>query len=474
MLSRACGPRTVTLLACAVTLLGIACSGVSGQIPPTVPEPARPNIILIVTDDQDVATLAQMPRLQNLLVQQGTTFENMFVTYPLCCPSRASILTGQYPHNTDILGNHPPLGGFAKFRDGEREGSTVATWLQSAGYRTALFGKYLNGYTARQSSYKPPGWDEWYASLGHYFGYRISENGEPIAYGDSPEDYETDVLTRKVIAFIEGGEANDAQPFFVYFAPYAPHAPAIPAPRHEGAFAHVSAPRPPSFDEADVSDKPPAVRRLSPLNGRQVERIDADYRRRLESLLAVDEAIETLIDSLARHGELDRTYVFFTSDNGFHLGQHRLRRGKNQVYEEDIRVPLIVRGPGVPAGVSLPHLVLNIDLAPTFAEMARTAPGHMVDGRSLAPLVVERAPPPEQWRQDFLIEIYRPSGDAIRALRTTDMLYAEYASGPRELYDLTADPFQLENSCETADPDRLRQLSARLATLASCSGEACR
>ena len=217
--------------------------------------------------------------------------------------------------------------------------------------------------------------------------------------------------------------------------------------------------------------------------------IDIEYQTRLESLQAVDESIETIIGTLAARGELDNTYLFFTSDNGYHLGQHRFLNGKFQVYEEDIRVPLIVRGPGVRRGAARGHLVLNIDFAPTIAELAGIHPGHSVDGRSLVPLFGRaqsgngsgREDPPalRHWRQDFMVEIYRRlpplgNGDEIRALRTRHAVYVEYASGARELYDLRADPYQLENVHNAASPRRLRRLSQRLAELATCAGDTCR
>ena len=195
---------------------------------PETGQTGRPNIVLIQTDDQDAASIAYMPRLQALLVQEGLTFSNAFVTYPLCCPSRASLLTGQYPHNHQNLWNAPPLGGFKKFYDEGREASTIATWLQAGGYRTALFGKYLNGYPANTGSYTPPGWSEWAAQLDSgstrgYFNYWQVEDGGTRFYGDRPEEYQTDVLANKVVSFIERAEADDDQPFFVYFAPFAPH-----------------------------------------------------------------------------------------------------------------------------------------------------------------------------------------------------------------------------------------------------------
>jgi arylsulfatase A-like enzyme len=444
----------------------------------------QPNIIFIITDDQDIESLQFMPRLHALLAAQGVTFTNTFVTTPQCCPSHVSVLTGLYPHNSGVLNNWYPTGGFQRFFELGGENSTIATWLQAAGYRTARFGKYLTEYDA--TTYVPPGWSEWYAfyGSGKYFNYWLNENGTQVFYGDDPGDYSVDVLTGKVIDFIDRAEQNE--PFFVFFAPAAPHGdnvpngPAKPAPRHKGMFAGVQAPRPPSFNEADVSDKPPAISSLALLTAAQITAIDSEYQTRLESLQSVDEAVESIVNSLAARGKLENTYLIFTSDNGYHLGQHRLRNGKTQVYEEDIRVPLIVRGPKVPAAATRDHLVVTIDFAPTIAQLARVHQGHIVDGQSFVDLFDDHPPSLRKWRMDFLVEVYRRmpplgNGDAVRAVRSLDgVLYAEYDSGPRELYDLTSDPYQLESQHDIAPPGHLQALSRRLSKLATCAGKTCR
>jgi N-acetylglucosamine-6-sulfatase len=446
--------------------------------------PSRPNFVFILTDDMDAAALRHMPRTRRLVGGCGATFNNMFVTNPICCPSSVSMLTGQYSHNNGILHNVPPQGGFQKFVDIGGDRSTLATWLHDGGYLTGRVGKYLVGYPTG-TTYVPPGWDDWhstYEGSTTYFNYALNENGAVVPYGAAEDDYITDVLSRKAIQFLAGAEANDDQPFFLVFAPTAPHAgaaqngPPTPAPRHRGSFAGVTAPRPPSFNEADVSDKPPAIRNLPLLTAAQVAAIDQEYQARLESLQAVDEAVERIVDTLDALGELEDTYILFTSDNGYHLGQHRLRNGKAQVYEEDIRVPLLVRGPGIPEGVSLDHFALNIDFAPTIADLARVVPGRVMDGRSLAPLLVRDTPPPHNWRKDFLVEVYRVPGQIGEpgfALRTRHELYVEFASGLRELYDIREDPFELENLITVADKGYVKRLSRRLAELATCSGDGC-
>jgi N-acetylglucosamine-6-sulfatase len=477
----------------------------------------RPNMILILTDDLSVDELSHMPNLRSLLIDRGTTFENAFVTDSLCCPSRVSILRGQYPHNHEILGNEPPQGGFEKFRALGRQNSTVATWLQSADYRTIFVGKYMNGY---QGTYVPPGWDEWYAVSGNYLSTDLNENGK-INHYDPAQDYLTDVLADRAADYIRrpGGGApsffKPDKPYFMLVGTTAPHAPAEPAPRYEDALPNVSMPRPPSFDEDDVSDKPDWISDNPPLNQDQISRAEELYRKRLQSMLAVDDMIGQLVDALEESGELNNTYFFFTSDNGFHLGTHRLTAGKWTAYEEDIRVPLIVRGPGVPEGQKRDQLVLNNDFAPTFADLAGAEVPPFVDGRSLEPLLTDD--PPEDWRRAFLVESAaesvelppsvnvgqsaplplltgdtQPSEDTrraspldeaplknagrpgLKALRTEEYLYVEYETGESELYDLKKDPYELNNVYEDTDLDHLWRFEGWLDALRDCAEEECR
>ncbi len=476
----------------------------------------RPNIILILTDDLDVAAVRDHPEsYPNLqaLAREGTTFENAFVTNSLCCPSRATILRGQYAHNHQILGNEPPLGGVGKFRMLGREESTVATWLQVAGYETVFLGKYMNGYTG--GHVPPPGWDEWYAVAGNYLSTQLDENGQVSEY-DPERSYLTDMLSDRAAEYIRRTAEEDPslfatdQPFFMWLGTNAPHMPATPAARHEAAFSNTELPMPPSFGE-DVSDKPAWIRNNPQLGMGQTADLEVIYRNRLRSMLAVDEMVGDLVDTLRESGELDNTYIFFTSDNGFHLGQHRLDSGKWTAYEEDVRVPLLVRGPGVPEGRTLEHLVLNNDLAPTFAALGGTEAPSFADGRSLEPLLIGPSAPPEYWRDAFLIETaaepvpsspninerFLPpllTGDplpadwgaleggpgedwgrpGLQAVRTRDYLYVEYDDGDRELYDLRQDPYQLDNLYEIADLGLLRQLQARLDALRDCAATECR
>jgi N-acetylglucosamine-6-sulfatase len=474
------GLFTAVLLAVSGTT-GSAASAASAATHPAAHE--KPNFIVILTDDLDVKSVEFMPKLKALLTKRGTTFSNYFVTESLCCPSRASLLRGQYPHNHQVLNNNPPEGGFEKFYKLGHEQSTIATWLKAAGYRTVLLGKYLNQYPGKEKpSYMPPGWDEWYGLLyrqDKYFDYRMNENGRVVSYGHQANDYGTDVLAAKTVDFIARTAANGKQPFFIYLAPSAPHTPSTPAPRHEEEFPHATAPRTPAFDESDVSGKPAWVRNTPPLSSKKIAKIDSIYRRRLQSMLAVDEMIEKIVVALQTHGVLDQTYIFFTSDNGFHFGEHRLEAGKDTAYDEDIRVPLIVRGPGISTGRTLQQLTLNIDLAPTLAELAGVAAPSFVDGRSLRPLLTGAPSSSVVWREDFVVEYWpHPDGGVepprYEALRTQQHLYVEYATGERELYDLRTDPYELRNLAKTAAPGLIARLSKRLAELQYCAGENCR
>jgi N-acetylglucosamine-6-sulfatase len=470
------------LLFCTVTLG--ACSVIRAY-----PLPDQPNFILILSDDQDVASLAHMPNVQKLLVQQGTVFTNMFVTTPLCCPSRASILRGQYAHNHLVQSNEEAYGGFRQFYEGGLESSTLATWLQDAGYKTMFLGKYFNHYPGSTvvRTYVPKGWDEWHAVFkGHYFNYNINHNGKVKSYGSEEQDYETDVLARQASTLL--GQPS-SQPFFMYLAPFAPHndaaesslpSPPTPAPRHARSLGQVSFVKSPSFNEEDVSDKPAFIRTKDKLSDEEIKEIEELYRYRLQSLLAVDEMVASIVATLEDTGQLENTYIIFTSDNGWIEGQHRMFSGKYVPYEESIRVPLVIRGPTLEAGQSRDELVLNIDFAPTLAELAGVQTPSFVDGRSLVPLFSSERP--SAWRQAFLSEGWREDSESqtlapwYLTLRTATQKYTQWLSPKLEIefYDLTQDPYELESLHETL-PDKTKEhFSAWLSALSKCQGEVCR
>jgi N-acetylglucosamine-6-sulfatase len=440
----------------------------AGQVEPGLAETReRPNIVIILTDDLDSGSISVMPKLHSLLIEQGTTFNNAFVTDPLCCPSRATFLRGQYSHNTTIQGNSPPEGGHEKFRRLGLDRSTVATWLDDAGYDTIYLGKYMNGYD--DTRYVPPGWDRWFGWLGNYYGsgseYRLNENGHIQSY-DQDHLHDTDLLSEKAVTYIRN-QRGDGRPFFMYLAPNAPHTPAYVPKRHEGMFSNRSLPRPPSFNEEDISDKPEVVKRPE-LGHSEVEELGDLYRKRLAALQSVDGMVNDVVGTLQDTGQLDSTYIVFTSDNGFLFGEHR-RVDKSLPYEESIRVPFIVRGPGV-AHQRLNHLLINNDFAPTVAELAGVAPPSFVDGKSFVPLLGREKPGLEQWRMGFLVEHLTPTYQAIRTNRYT---YVEWSGGATELYDLEADPYQLDSRHETATLVATT-LSARLEALRGCEAAQCR
>jgi N-acetylglucosamine-6-sulfatase len=454
-----------TLAGCASPTAGTA------PAPSPTPTPPPPNLVLVVTDDLDILATPELSRLGALLTSQGLTFNRAFVTQPLCAPSRASIFTGRYAHNHGVIDNQAPFGHVAMRRS---ENATVATWLKGAGYRTSLVGKYINDYPeGAEDNFIPPGWDDWFGHLsafedGRYYNYWVNDNGTVMRYGDAPEDYSADVESRHAVEFIREA-AGRPEPLFLYLGPEAPHVPATYTSRHGAEFRDAQAPRVPSFNEADTSDKPFEVRVVKPLSAAEIDDLDKFQQWRLRSMAAVEDMLDAVLAALAETGRLERTYVFFTSDNGLLMGQHRLGNRKRNLYEESIRVPLVVRGPGVAVG-SLDALVLNIDLCPTLLDLAGVAIPDSVDGRSFAPFL--RGAPPPSWRTDVLIENYG-AGFAY-ALRTADWMYAELASGNFELYDMRNDPWQLENVYDDADPSFYAPFSQRIQALVACQGAACR
>lgn len=451
-----------------------------------LPMEQRPNILLILVDDLDVKlnTMDYMQNLQELLIARGTSLGDFFVTSPVCCPARVSTLRGQYTHSHQVYNNDSPDGGFQKFNQIAGEASTISVWLQSAGYRTVLLGKYLNQYPYPDNrEYIPPGWSEWYSTArkNAYDGYDyvLNENGVLVSYSPAEENYFTDVMSRKAVDFIERA-AEDDIPFFLYLAPFAPHEPATPARRHSDLFPDLTAPQTPSFNEANVSDKSPNMSRNPLLTENQIDNINDLYRNRVRSLQAVDEMLAELIRVLEGTGQLENTYIVFSSDNGFHMGQHRLNSGKNFLYEEDIAVPFIVRGPGIAENNKVfGYLTGNVDIVPTFAEWAGVIPPAFVEGRSLADFLAGDSIPSEDWRQAFLLEVYRPLDEnfpipTYGGLRTNQYTYIEHSDGFVEFYDLLEDPDQLENIASSADPALLKYYSNWLETLSRCSGSECR
>jgi N-acetylglucosamine-6-sulfatase len=463
------------LVAMALTVL--LSLGVSGCKPRDAQTPtAKPNIVFILTDDMRKDDLKYMPKTRSVLKAEGMSFSSAFVSNALCCPSRATIMRGQYAHNTKVWTNGGPSGGWQAFRNNGLQRDNVATRLDSAGYRTALIGKYFNGYNTTSV---PPGWDRWFATEEGYFNYDANDQGTIRHFGTDASDYQTDVLKRRAKAFV-GTSVTFGKPFFAYVAPEAPHDAArqrapVPAPRDRHAYDGLKAPRLPSFNEKNVSDKPPWIRKLPKLSDATKAEIDNRHERRAESLQAVDDLVAGVVGKLRDKGVMGNTYIFFTSDNGWQEGEHRLDFGKWRPYEEDVRMPLVVRGPGVAAGHQSHKLVLNTDYLPTFTDLAGAqAPGY-TDGRSLRPLLEKTV---GGWRSAVLLEAARndrnvPHSPAYRGIRTSDgTKYVEYAGGKKELYFLGRNPYELRNKYPAAKPSA--RLVSRLHALRTCAGGGCR
>ena len=463
----------------AFAALSLLANGPAVEVPKV--EATRPNILFILTDDQTLESLRVMPQTQRLVGEAGTTFANAFVSFPLCCPSRATFLTGQYAHNHGVRGNQPPGGGVTALDDAE----TLPVWLQRAGYYTAHVGKYLNGYGELTQPTVPPGWSRWLAlvdpSTYSFYDYTLSDDGQLVHHGSADADYQTDVLAAAAEEVIRDRAGRG--PFFLSVAPVAPHlersdargqgTPPRPAPRHAGRFAGEPLPAKASFDEADVSDKPRSLQRMRRMSAAARAEVLRTYRAQLASLLAVDELVARLVGALEETGELERTLVVFTSDNGFFHGEHRIREGKFLPYEEAIHVPLLVRGPGFPAGTTASQLVANIDLAPTFlAAAGAAASGRRLDGMPLQPLAAD----PRAGRgRALLLEALEGNRATYTGLRTARWVWIEYDDGARELYDLDHDPLQLRSRHTAKALAQTRaDLAARLDELRGCAGESCR
>jgi N-acetylglucosamine-6-sulfatase len=405
----------------------------------------QPNIVFVLTDDMRKDDLRFVPETRRLVGGRGMEFENAFVTYAMCCPSRASILTGLYPHNHRVFTNEAPDGGEPGFRP--KDGSTVATWLDGAGYRTALFGKYFNDYAG---VYRPPGWDVWHAN-------------------------EPDAMTAQRAARFIRTSAQEPAPFFAYVAPHTPHPPAKPPARYADRYPNLRVPRTRDYNEKDVSDKPHWIRTADRLTQKEKDAADKLYRNRARSLLEIDDMMERLVTALRDTGELKNTYIIFTSDNGFHFAEHRLQPPrKSTAYEPDIRIPLLVRGPGIAAGTHRSKMVLNNDLGVTMADLAGVQPTRKVDGRSFVPLLRGYSP---AWRSAFLVE--NPTGRVVPAFRTIrksdgKKMTQFYNRGVREIYRLSEDPRELKN-VQTTVPEGVKQrLQHRLNALKNCFGSSCR
>jgi len=461
-----------------------------------------------------------MPKTQALIGGQGASFPHAYVSMALCCPSRVTVQTGQYAHNHHVMGNTPPQGGYSQFNDKD----DLPVWLQAAGYRTIQIGKMPNGFgTETNETYVPPGWGpfngggassrgEFYGFIkpaSAYYGFYLDENGVLKQY--DADDYQTDVYSDIAVDRIEHHlNAHSGEPLYMQVQFFAPHDPADPAARHAGAFATTLLPIDNSFNEKDVRDKPGWIRAIRRFGFGLISKIQARYQRRLEALLSVDDAIERIVNTLAARGALGNTYLIFTSDNGFMQGQHRLHQGKFAPYEPSIQVPLMIRGPGIPAGGQPRTLVWNGDITATILKIANATPGLQQDGRSLLPyardpnlrstrpILIETGPPGatnepgtpvsaasgkrvhfskyvKNLDQDHTAQIARAIvAPRYRAIRTGRYLLVKYSDGSRELYDLTRDPLELKSKYKDSRYFPVRKfLLKKLKGLVLCAGADC-
>ena len=528
-----------------LVVLVLALGTVSAQARPVgVGQDGRPNILVVMTDDMAASDIAYMPNVQRLLVRQGTSFTGAVDSFPLCCPARATFLTGQYAHNHGVGGNFHPYGWYGM----QDRANTLPAWLQRAGYRTGMVGKWLNGYGALDGHGEiPVGFDDWRGLLDvsayDYFNFVMNDDGELRTWGDAdfarklvafatveveelehpgitpvlehlvrvmgpppytywgsanPEDYSPDV-TGRIANELVAAQAQATQPFFLWWSPASPHREDVatslmnrpgpdprPAPRHAEAVKDLRVPRPPNFNEADFADKPRELRdALPPLTDAQIAQLDLDYQGRIGSLRAVDDHVAELVATLKRTRQLDNTLIVFTSDNGWLQGQHRVPGDKFLPYEPSLRVPFVLRGPGIPKGRRVSGQVANIDFAPTLVDVARAQAGRTMDGISLLPIARDPARRPDRAIQvealdslflgDFPL-MFNGWDQPYRGVRTDRWTYVVWTkSGDKELYDRRRDPYQLRNLAGTPGVRAVeRQLAAKLRALDRCRGAACR
>ena len=435
------------------------------------------NVVLILADDLSMNLIHAMPEVQRMM-DDGLTFSNYFVSNSLCCPSRSSIFTGKFPHNTGVLANVGPSGGLRSFEDNGNPQHTFASALQERGYTTALLGKYMNGY--HPGKHAPArGWTHWAVAGNGYFEYNywLNHDGQMVRHGDADEDYLTDVLSRMGNELIR---SNADRPFLVELATFAPHGPFTPARRDRDKFPGAKVPRTPAFGARPGGDAPAWLRDVPPLTATDIHKLDEVYRKRLRSVQAIDRLIKRVRSTLEDQHIADKTYVIFTSDNGFHLGEHSLRGGKKTAFDHDIHVPLVVVGPGVPRGRRVDAIVQNVDLCPTFRDLGGLDNGEQLNGKSLVPFL--RGHEPQDWRDAALIEHLRESGPddpdaqapfnadppSYHALRRAHDIYVEYVGGAREYYDLRSDPYELDNIVRKLPEAKQRHLHEALAAMRTC------
>lgn len=469
------------------------------------------NIVLLLTDDQDLLLggMTPMAFTHSFMQGGGANLSNFFVNTPVCCPSRTTLLSGNYPHNWHITHGHSCM--HMNVTNPAFEQSTIGVHMKALNYTTGMFGKLLNpdGMTpyCEGSALQPlPGFDTWLAMCNdnRYFRNTFTKDGIIYTSGTSPEDYLTSLIGNATMKFVEGA-LNDQKPFFAYVAPHAPHVPATPAPWYENKFSGGKAPRTRNYNYSAL-DHHYVVRMQPPITPKQAPEIDNLFQNRWRTLLSVDDIMIALVNLLQKYDELDNTYFITTSDHGFQLGQFRLPSCKLQPYEHDIRVPFYIRGPGIPANSTLSFVAGMVDVAPTLLSLAGGQPTDSMDGKSFANLLKlqESTTKPETaaaWSDKHTIE-YWSLGTVIRYEHYIDLpnntyigvrllnathnyLYVEFYDGENvvsfdtpleyELFDIGKDPYQMTNLYGTPQEDKqlVQELHLFLHKQIKCKGQEC-
>jgi len=456
-------PRRAGRLAIALAILGNLVFGSTPQLARAGTPPAKPNIVIVMSDDQrwDTMNGRYMPELTKILAKNGVQMDQAFVSNPLCCPSRVSTLTGRYSYTTGVYGNDGTWGGYGAAQSFGAMDDTIATDLHADGYTTGLIGKYLNGYSPKRDYLTvPPGWDRWFeVRTGAYYDYNAAVDGVSVQrFGSAPNDYSTTVLLRQALSFVG---SKSVAPFFLYFAPTAPHSPAIADPRDVGRFDADLAtyPRPPSEQESDVADKPAYIQAI-PASASAQSSHDAFHARQLAAIYGVDRAMGALWRALPSN-----TVVLFMSDNGYEWGEHRWA-GKLVPYNESLRVPMAIASKGVdlssigPLGGSSERIALNVDVRPTLESFVGDLTPAVVDGEAWTGAQARSEFPIMHWNDPGKVPVYC-------GVRSADWMYVKYGDGFEEAYDERSDPFELNNIAVT-DPSDPQLATLRAAASGYC------
>ncbi|KAF9366857.1 hypothetical protein BGX34_003957 [Mortierella sp. NVP85] len=466
----------------------------------------KPNFLVILTDDQDLRmnSLDHLPLIQKYLRDEGTEFTNYYTTTAMCCPSRVSLWSGQFAHNHNVTDESPPHGSYTKFVSQKLDQNWLPTWLQKAGYSNNYIGKFINGVSPTLK-HAPKGFDKdhWEPlvapNIYTFYSPIFSTNDGPLEAHTGV--YQTDVISDKSVAILDGLAKNKSQPFLFVVSPTAPHdevwftpgkanvefTPPVPAKRHEGLFKDLKAPRHPNFNP-EKNDKVSWIGQLPRLSQYDVDRIDAKYRARIQSLQATDELVERLVKRLKHNGQLDNTYIVYTTDNGYHLGTHRMYAGKQTAFEEDTNIPFIIRGPGVAKGIKSNAVATHTHFPATVLKLAGLPVPDELDAHSIPVLANKAVYGKDQSSEAFAVEFWsqafmenstgRYDTNTYKSVRLIghgyNLLYTVWCTGEKEYYDLVQDPFQVKNLYHKAKPSLLDRLDALLNVLRTCKGPTCR